>query len=161
MLVSIITPCFNEKSHIREFVSQVFSQDRTGLDCEFIIVDGKSNDGTSVMFDELLETHPEIVVLENADRIVPTGLNNAIMIAKGEYVRRMDVHTIYAKNYVRKCIEVLADSGANCVGGPWQVKSPGGKNDAISAVFSSKIGTGGAARSSVYQTPPINVVTGT
>jgi GT2 family glycosyltransferase len=57
----------------------------------------------------------------------------------------MDVHTEYASNYVAACVDVLLESGADCVGGAWRVSKPNsGKSRSIALAFDSKIGSGGA-----------------
>jgi len=45
-LVSIIIPCRNEKRHIERFLSSAQAQDTNGLDVEYLVADGMSDDGT-------------------------------------------------------------------------------------------------------------------
>jgi asparagine synthetase B (glutamine-hydrolysing) len=41
-------------------------------------------------------------VLSKDGEIVSTGLNAAILMARGEYVLRMDAHSSYSRDYVRR-----------------------------------------------------------
>jgi uncharacterized protein YqgV (UPF0045/DUF77 family) len=83
-------------------------------------------------------------VLDNPGRIVSTGLNAAIRAARGEVLVRMDAHTTYAPDYVRQCLAVLEESGADNVGGPMQTRAETYMERAIRAVFHSPFAVGGA-----------------
>jgi hypothetical protein len=69
------------------------------------------------------------------------ALNRAIAASLGEIIVRMDVHTTYAPDYIAMCAQVLAETGADCVGGAWR---PVG-DSAIALAFRSRFGSGGAA----------------
>jgi succinoglycan biosynthesis protein ExoA len=83
-------------------------------------------------------------IIDNPERIVSTGLNTAIIEARGRYILRMDVHTTYAPDYVRQCLEIAQATGADNVGGPWVATGTGYVGRAIAAVFGSQFGTGPA-----------------
>jgi hypothetical protein len=67
----------------------------------------------------------------------------AIHIAQGRVILRMDVHTEYAPDYVRQCVAVLEETGADNVGGPWVAKATGVVGRAIAAAFQSPFAMGG------------------
>ncbi|MDB5818095.1 MAG: glycosyl transferase family 2, partial [Rhizobacter sp.] len=88
-----------------------------------------------------------LVVIDNPGRIVSTGLNLAIAATTGEVVVRMDVHTHYADDYVARCLDALAATGADNVGGPWHAQpAPNASpmQQAIAAAFQSRWVAGGA-----------------
>jgi len=57
---------------------------------------------------------------------------------------RMDAHTEYAKDYIRQCMVVLEQTGADNVGGPARTKAKGYVQPAICAAYHSPFAVGGA-----------------
>jgi hypothetical protein len=55
----------------------------------------------------------------------------------------MDVHTRYAPDYIRQCVRVLQETGADNVGGPWIARGRGLLGNGIAAAFQSRFCTGG------------------
>lgn len=143
--VSIITPCRNEANYIEQFVAMAFGQRHNGFEIELIIAEGSSDDGTAALLDHLRVDYPNLKIVENPQRIVSTGLNRAINLARGEIIVRMDVHTRYEQDYVLECVEALTCTGAGCVGGPWRASGASTKQRAVADAFQSRIGSGGAA----------------
>lgn len=142
--ISVVMACRNERRHIQAFTESFLAQDLSGFDWELIIADGMSNDGTSEFLHELARDNPRVTVVENVYRIVATGLNAAIRSARGEIILRMDTHTEYAPNYIRKCVETLEASGACNVGGPARTVAHGLRARAIQAAYHSPFASGGA-----------------
>src|SRR5581483_3732189 len=88
--------------------------------------------------------NPRVRVLSNPGRIVSTGLNAALRQARGEVIIRMDAHTTYAPDYIKQCLAVLRETGADNVGGPMRTTALTYKERAIQAVFHSPFAVGGA-----------------
>jgi glycosyltransferase involved in cell wall biosynthesis len=140
MTISVIVPCRNEKCYIGEFLHTLFAQElEPGWQLEVLVADGLSDDGTRDIF----RRYAEVQVIDNPGRIVSTGLNAAIAAASGEVIVRMDVHTRYAPDYIRQCVYVLRETGADNVGGPWVAQGRGLVGNAIAAAFQSRFCTGG------------------
>src|SRR3982751_3481208 len=142
--ISIILPCRNEAGYIEECLTSIFAQDLPKGVVEIIVADGMSTDGTREYLDRKAREHPEVRVLNNLGRIVSTGLNAAIKAARGDIIVRMDAHTTYASDYVRQCLAVMKETGADNVGGPMQTTAATFMERAIRAVFHSRIAVGGA-----------------
>jgi GT2 family glycosyltransferase len=142
--ISIVVACRNERAHIRAFLDSLLAQDTGGMGWEAIIADGMSDDGTRELLEEYCAGRPQIRVIDNPGRIVSTGLNAAIRAARGEIVLRMDVHTVYAPDYCRKCVETLEETGADNAGGPARTRAQGVRARAIAAAYHSRFSTGGA-----------------
>ena len=142
--ISIVSACRNECDHIRMFVESLLAQDLAGLDWEIIIADGASSDGTREILVDLAGKNSGIVIIDNPARIVSTGLNAAIRVARGDIILRMDAHTEYAKDYAQRCVQTLETSGAENVGGPARTKADGLRARAIEAAYHSRFSTGGA-----------------
>jgi hypothetical protein len=87
---------------------------------------------------------PRVRVVRNEGRIVSTGLNKALSVARGRVVIRMDAHTEYAPDYIQQCLSVSERTGCDNVGGPWVAVGSGTIGSAIAAAFQSKFAVGGA-----------------
>ena len=143
-LVSIVLPCRNEQGYIQACLQSALAQDPPEGGFEIIVADGMSTDGTREFLDQMAGQHPQIRVLDNPGRIVSTGLNAAIRAARGDIIVRMDAHTTYAPDYVRQCLAVMSETGADNVGGPMQTTAATFMERAIRAVFHSAVAVGGA-----------------
>ena len=142
--VSIVLPCRNEQGHIQDCLESILKQELPEGDLEILVADGLSTDDTCEYLREMAKAHPQIRVLENPGRIVSTGLNAAVRIARGDIIVRMDAHTVYAPDYVRQCLQLIESTGADNVGGPMQTTATTYMERAIRAVFHSAAMVGGA-----------------
>jgi succinoglycan biosynthesis protein ExoA len=141
---TIVVPCRNEARTIRAFLDDLLAQEPSGGEREIIVADGLSNDGTAEILRAYASEHPQLRVLENPERITPTGLNRAIRAARGTFIVRMDVHTRYAPDYVKACLEVKRRTGAMNVGGAARTQATGWLPEAIAAAYASAFAVGGA-----------------
>ncbi|MGD9832011.1 MAG: glycosyltransferase family 2 protein [Piscinibacter sp.] len=160
MRISIIVPCRNEAPHIDAFLESAFAQQlpQPGDELEIVVADGMSDDGTRDRLDAWRMRQPLLVVVDNPRRITSAALNIAIRQASGEIVVRMDVHTVYAPDYVAGCVEALRRTGAMCVGGAWKPVGSGWPQAAIAAAFESRFGSGGAASRQAGYDGPVDTV---
>jgi len=79
--ISIITVVFNDRDHIEKTILSVLNQ--TYKNIEYIIVDGKSTDGTL----EVISGFNEIaVVISEPDRGLYDAMNKGLQVATGDYV---------------------------------------------------------------------------
>jgi len=144
MMISAIVPCRNEVKEIRTFLDSALAQQLDGMDWEILVADGRSDDGTREALEEYARAHGRIRIIDNRGKIVSTGLNAAIRASRGSIIVRLDAHTEYAPDYIRRCVEVLGITGADNVGGPARTRSNGLVGRAISAAYHSRFATGGA-----------------
>lgn len=145
-VVSVIVPCRNEAGHIDAFLDSALAQRLPpGLALQIVVADGASDDGTRARLDQRATQDPRLVVIDNPARITSAALNRAIERADGELIVRMDVHTVYAEDYVAACAAALQRTGAACVGGAWRPVGVAGRQRAIARAFESRFGSGGAA----------------
>lgn len=143
-LVSVILPCRNESGYIEDCLKSILAQEMPDGDFEIIVADGVSNDGTREFLERFCTENPKVRLLSNPGRIVSTGLNATLREARGELIVRMDAHTVYAPNYIKQCLAVLRETGADNVGGPMCTTATTYKERAIRAVFHSPFAVGGA-----------------
>jgi succinoglycan biosynthesis protein ExoA len=158
-IVSLIVPCRNERDYIESFVANAMSLSvPAGWSKEILIADGCSDDGTDGVLGRLSETFPELLVLANPEKIVSTGLNVCLSRAAGEIIVRLDVHTSYEADYVLRCIEVISDTGADVVGGPWRAKAEESSQQAMVLAFQSRAMSGGAVSRDINYTGSADTV---
>jgi succinoglycan biosynthesis protein ExoA len=124
LVVSVIVPCRNEAASITKLLDGIKSQTFSTNEIEVIISDGLSDDGTGQIIAQYHQAHPElnIRVVDNPLRTIPAGLNLAIRAASGQYIIRLDAHSVPNPEYIRLCVDALAAGKADNVGGIWIVK---------------------------------------
>lgn len=144
MKISVVIPCRNERRHIELLMLSILAQQLDpGDELEVLVADGMSDDGTRELLRGLMQKHP-ISLIDNPERIVSTGLNAAIEASRGDVVVRMDVHTVYAPDYIRECVRTLQETGADSVGGPWVARpNQDAVSEAIATAFHSPFCCGG------------------
>jgi succinoglycan biosynthesis protein ExoA len=157
--VSVIVPCRNEARHLVMFLDSLLEQNVEGLEVEFLVADGMSDDGTRDILAEYAKRTGRIRMIDNLGRIVSTGLNSATQSATGEIILRMDAHTEFAPDYIQTCVTVLDATGADNVGGPARTKAVGLMARAIAAAYHSPFSTGGAKFHDVNHEGPVDTVT--
>jgi succinoglycan biosynthesis protein ExoA len=159
--VSVVVPCRNEIRHIRAFLDSVLRQELGQIEMEVLIADGMSDDGTRLVLGDYERRFAAIRVLDNPEKIAPTGMNRGIHEARGEIIIRMDAHTTYAPDYVCSCVEVLNETNADNVGGPALTHADGHIAQAIAFAFHTPFATGGAKfRDPGYKGPVDTVMYG-
>ena len=171
-MISIIVPCRNERGHIEAFCESVARQQLPdGVNAEVLIADGMSDDGTRACFvnwcarwqaRDSQAARLTFAMIDNPGRIVSTGLNRCIAQAKGRFIVRLDVHTVYADDYVAQCWQAWQTTGADNVGGPWRAAGKPGPQGtvqrAIAAAFQSRWVSGGARSRDLSYNGPVDTV---
>jgi succinoglycan biosynthesis protein ExoA len=137
--VSVIIPARDEAAHIERCVRSVLAQEFEGS-LEVLVVDGASTDGTGTIARAAGAT-----VVENPERVIPTGLNRGLAAAGGDVVLRFDAHGAMPKGYVASCLRALeATDGPAIVGGWCEVRAAGPWGRALGEALASRIGIGNA-----------------
>ncbi len=115
--VSVIVPMRNERSNVDPFVSDLAAQDFDG-DLEVLVADGASEDGSIERLRAAArDAGLPLQVIDNAAGWVSPGLNACIRAARGDLIVRLDCHSRYPHDYLRRCAEVSEQTGAWNVGG--------------------------------------------
>ena len=141
--VSIIVPIRNEASYISNCLDSVFNQVNMGnYQMEVIVVDGSSTDNTHEIVRVYQNQYANLVLLDNPGLIVPTGINCAYQVAKGDVIIRVDGHCEIAPDYVSNCIHHLSETDAVGVGGPMQTIGETPLSETIAVAMSSVFGVG-------------------
>lgn len=135
---SIVLPTLNERTFIRDCLDSLSGQDYQHL-VEILVCDGGSTDGTR----EIVEGYGGLVRLVDNPRVTAAAaLNIGLRELKGEIYCRGDAHSLYEPEYVRRCVEVLIETGAANVGGPMRAVGATSFGRAVAAVTSSPFGVG-------------------
>lgn len=142
--VSVLTPVLNESVHVRAAVERMRAQVFDG-EIELLFIDGGSNDDTVEILRRLQETDPRIQILENPARFTPYGLNVGLRHASGDYIARMDAHTLYPENYLATGVRRLQLADAVWVSGPQLPVGDGRWSSLTAKALGSSLGIGGAA----------------
>ena len=142
--VSVIIPTRNEEQFIVETLASVLNQDYPANLLEVIIADGESDDNTPSLINGVIEKHPNVILINNPERVVPFALNYAIKRSTGDMIIRMDSHSIYPINYIStlisESVRLKADNvGARVITYP---ASDGVLETAIAAAISHPLGVG-------------------
>jgi glycosyltransferase involved in cell wall biosynthesis len=144
--VSIIVPVRNEAEFIERLIEALFSQNYPLGQLEVIVAEGMSTDGTrEILTGRCQREYPRLIVVDNPERIVPTGLNRAIEIARGDVIIRIDGHALIAPDFIRQNVELLAEHPeAWSVGGPIRHAARTTFGKAVAAAMSHPLGVGNA-----------------
>lgn len=144
--ISIVMPVRNEAGFIERSLRAILAQSYPPERMEIIVADGLSTDDTRERITKLqkLTTIP-ISVIENPERIAPTGLNRAIARSTGDFIVRVDGHCEIAPDYVANCVRHLQNNEAEGVGGPIETIGETLHAEAIAVAMSSTFGVGGSA----------------
>jgi glycosyltransferase involved in cell wall biosynthesis len=143
--VSVLVPVLNESAGIVETVRAMRAQRFDGT-IEFLFADGRSEDDTRQQLEQMTLTDPRIRVLDNPLRGTASGLNVCLREARGEYVARMDAHTLYPPCYLQAGVERLRAGDVDWVAGPQVAQPHGPVSAAVAAALTTRLGRGGSKR---------------
>ena len=111
--VSLIVPVFNKAPYLRECILSLVNQSFS--DCEFILVNDGSTDGSLTILEELQKLDSRIILISQENNGVSSARNTAISIAKGTYLTFVDADDILDLDFVKSLYEKAITSGAEIV----------------------------------------------
>lgn len=107
MRVSVVIPCYNSATYLRETLDSVFAQ--TLRDFEIVLVDDGSTDDTRELIDRLISENPgrtfQFVCQTNTG--VAGARNRGIGLARGRYILPLDADDLIAPTMLETCAAVL------------------------------------------------------
>lgn len=142
--VSIVMPVRNEARSIRRSLGSVLAQDYPLNRLEIVIADGMSTDETRAIVEEMQLEYSTLRLVDNPERVMPTGANRAIQHARGDIILLLGGHSTIPFNYVSRCVEWLLKLDADCVGGALDTVGEGYVACTIAMAMSSPFGVGSA-----------------
>jgi glycosyltransferase involved in cell wall biosynthesis len=144
--VSVLIPCLNESKFIDRCLASVLAfeipPDFELL--EILVIDGGSTDGTLEIVAGLAKKDSRIRVVDNPRRIQSTGMNKALEQARGDYIVRLDAHSLYGREYLALLIETSVRTGCDNVGGLFitQRRDDQYQSSLVQALTTHKFGVG-------------------
>lgn len=144
--MSVLVPVLDEGDGVREIVAAMQKQAYPYGDLEFIFADGRSEDDTRAQLEALAREDPRIRVLDNPERGTASGLNVCLGAARGEYVARMDAHTVYPPDYLALGVERLRRGDVGWVAGPQVPAGSGPVGRTVAAALQTWLGRGGSRK---------------
>jgi succinoglycan biosynthesis protein ExoA len=115
--ITVMAPMRDELPNLEGFVADLAAQDFAGP-VQVLVADGGSTDGSGARLAELAAAAGlDLTVLDNPEGIVSPGLNRCIARATGDLVVRLDCHSRYPADYLRRLAELAAATGGWNVGG--------------------------------------------
>ncbi len=115
MKISIIIPCFNEKSTIKEIVNKILKLDN--LDLEIIIIDDFSTDGTVEILKNFKEDKINKIIYNNKNFGKGYSVRQGIKIATGEIILIQDADLEYDPLDYYKILNPIMKNKADVVFG--------------------------------------------
>jgi glycosyltransferase involved in cell wall biosynthesis len=121
--VTVIVPCYNEEKTIGGLLQALARQTFPISQMEILILDGISVDRTLETVAEFSQGNGnlQVRVVPNPKRIIPAALNLGIQEARGEFVIRLDAHSVPHPEYVARSVSGLEQHLGDNVGGVWKI----------------------------------------
>lgn len=158
--VSVLMPVRNEEAFIERSLGSVLAQSIDSAAVEVLVLDGQSDDATRALVASTARDHGfemvdrgdgrsfvprSVAIIDNPERIVPTGFNRGLAAAGGDVIVRVDGHCELEPDYIERVIAALAETGAGCVGGVIESVALTDEAAALAVAVSSRIGVGNVA----------------
>jgi glycosyltransferase involved in cell wall biosynthesis len=103
-IVSIIIPAYNKATFINDAIKSCLNQ--TYDECEIVIVDDGSTDGTIQVIKKFLP-HPRVTLIETDNMGASSARNIGLMAARGEYIQYLDADDYLDADKLRRQIMQL------------------------------------------------------
>jgi succinoglycan biosynthesis protein ExoA len=141
--VSVLVPVLNEAAIIERTAAAMRSQRFDGT-AELLFVDGGSDDGTRAFLEQLAAEDDSIRILDNPSQSIPAALNIGLREARGEFVARMDAHTLYPPEYLAMGVDRLRRGDVEWVSGPALAEGTNAWSRSVALALGVWLGVGGA-----------------
>ncbi len=163
--VSVVIPVRNEETFIGHNLAAVLAQDYPSDRLEILVADGQSTDRTRDIIKQVAErvahdgSGSRVVLVDNPQRIMPTGTNEAIRQSTGDVIVLMGGHAKMPSNYLRACVTTLIERQADAASGAVESVGTGLVGEAIAAAMSSPFGIGNSGFRTATSGEPFEVDT--
>ncbi|HEY7147155.1 MAG TPA: glycosyltransferase family 2 protein [Streptosporangiaceae bacterium] len=139
--VSVVMPIRNEERHLEESVRHVLCQDYPG-EIEVVLAVGPSRDATMAIAERISAADPRITVIPNPTGQIPSALNLAVKAARHSVIARVDGHCLLPPGYLVRAVRLLAETGADDVGGIMAAEGVSPFERAVAWAMTSPFGVG-------------------
>lgn len=139
-MISIICPVYNEEQFINQLL--LFYKNALPVEKEIFFIDGGSDDRTRSIILDFASNNPSVYLLDNPRKYVPFALNMTIPKCKGDFIIRLDAHTVYSQDYLQKIMETFKHQDADIVGGPMRAIGVTSFQKAVAYATATMFGVG-------------------
>ncbi len=107
-------PVYNAEEHLLVAINSILEQNFKNF--EFIIINDGSTDNSQEIINNVALMDKRIVVLNQKNKGIVASLNAGILLAKGEFIARMDADDISRKNRLEKQLALMLRLDADICG---------------------------------------------
>ncbi len=143
--VSIIIPCRNEESYIKNCVLSVINNDYPSELITVYVCDGLSDDGTREIVNQLCSEYPQVFLIDNDKQTTPYALNLGLQKSTADIKIILGAHSELDKNFIKENVQSFnIDTIIGCTGGIIENVYENSTSEVIGAAMSSSFGVGNA-----------------
>ena len=113
--LSIIIPLYNCEKYIKHCLDSILAQGLNKSDFEIIIVDDGSVDNSYAIASAYATDHDNIIVVRQENQGVACTRNNALKMAKGNYVTFVDADDMLVGGSLAKLLRIAMENKAEMV----------------------------------------------
>lgn len=118
-LISVIIPVYNTEKYLSECIDSVLEQNINGISAidiiEIIIVNDGSPDSSNIIINEYARQYPNIVAVHQENAGQSVARNNAIDIARGEYIYFLDSDDLLPPRALASLYKLSINTGSDVV----------------------------------------------
>ena len=112
-MISIVIPVYNVKNYLSRSVESILASDDL-TDCELLLVDDGSSDGSETMCDDYAAAHPDLIrTIHQKNQGPGCARNTALDAAKGEWFLFLDSDDRLAPHAIARLREAIAAEPAD------------------------------------------------
>lgn len=115
--LSIIAPVYNVEKYIRPCVESIFRQGLDDSDFELILVNDGTLDNSFGVISDIMDSHHNIIILEQKNSGPAIARNNGIKSAKGQYLLFVDSDDLLVDNTISKLLDIALGYSADLLVG--------------------------------------------
>lgn len=143
-MITVIIVARNEENYIEGLLKSLYNQTLDKDNYEIIFVDGMSEDNTVNIVNRFIHSYPNrMKLLKNNKKTLPPGWNMGIKAAKGNYILRIDGHTLITEDFLEQYINLIQKQpNVDCVGGIIESKGLGFQGEINEFIYSHPFGVG-------------------
>lgn len=145
MKIAVVIPCRNELKNIEECISAIYASDvPDNWNLSVFVVDGKSDDGTIELLQNLQQRHSTLQIVVNEHKITPKAFNLGIHAGAGsDYVQIIGARQVISNNYIRDAVNKLeGNKEIWCIGGSVENVYQNYEGKVIASAMSTSLGMG-------------------
>lgn len=145
--ILVVVPTLNEAAHIEATLTALMDGAAALEKVRFVVADGGSEDGTREIVARIAAARPNLVLLDNPDRLQSAAVNRAVEAegAGRAVLVRADAHAVYPPRFALDVAESLRAHGTAALATPMDAVGRGAFQRAVATITDTRIGAGGSA----------------